>query len=169
MFIVNDHEAEQINNGGKVATLRPIRPSGKGYFKIGSLQKVCRGRDFKNGIFNRVLILNRYPVSIIRLTIKDFVALGYESKAEYLAQDYNQNNPSPIRMRYDFITLTDLAEIMAGLEIDPDNFFYIWDIVKGCKELTAGVNPDLIFEGCDCEDLESEFSTLESNIQEARL
>ena len=169
MFSFNEHEKEQINKGVKVSTLRPIKESGKGYFKIGSLQMFCLGRDFVNGFFNRGLILNRYPVNIEDLTAEDFQAVGYSSKAEYMSQPYNQNNPSQERMKYDFITLTDLADIMAGLEIDPDNFRYMWDIVKGCKELTAGVNPDLIFEGCDCEDLESEFSTLESNIQGALL
>lgn len=169
MFIVNNHEAEQINNGGKIATLRPIRPSGKGYFKIGSLQKVCKGRDFKNGIFNRVLILNRYPVSIIRLTIKDFVELGYESKAEYMEQPYNKNNPSPIRMKYDFITLSDLMDFVESLEVTPANFRTVWDMVKDCRELRRGVNPDLIFEGCDCEDLEEQYMMIESNIEEELL
>lgn len=126
----------------------------------------CLGRDFVNGFFNRGLILNRYPVNIEQLTAEDFKAVGYSSKAEYMEQPYNQNNPSPERMKYDFITLPDLLEFVASLEIDPDNFFYVWDMVKDCRELRRGVNPDLIFEGCDLEDLEEQYMLIESNIEE---
>jgi len=165
MFIVNAHESEQINQGAKRSTLRAIRPSGKGYFKVGSLQKVCKGRDFVNGIFNRVLILARYPVEIPQLTAGDFHALGYESKAEYMSQPYNQNNPSPHRIRYDFITLADLLEFVASLEITPANFATVWDMVKDCRELRRGVDPAEIFEGCDCETLQDAFIEIQANIE----
>lgn len=169
MFIVNDHEAEQIDNGVKSSTLRKIRADGKGYFKIGSLQKVCRGRDFKTGIFNRVLILARYPVEIPQLTAEDFQALGYESKAQYLAQDYNQRNPSPHRIRYDFITLADLLDFVESLEVTPSNFRTVWDMIKDCRELRQFVNPAEIFEGCEEEDLINGFVQIQANIWGALL
>lgn len=169
MFIVNNHEADQIDNGVKSSTLRKIRADGKGYFKIGSLQKVCRGRNFKTGIFNRVLILARYPVEIPQLTQEDFKSLGYESKAEYLAQDYNKGNPSPHRIRYDFITLSDLLDYVEALEVTPENFRIVWDMVGDCQELRRFVNPAEIFEGCDEEALINGFVQIQANIWEALL
>ena len=167
MLIVSNAEGFGILNGEKVSSLRAIRESGKGYLTKNSLQWICIGRDFVNGLICRVLILRRSFVNIEDLTLKDFQSLGYSSKAEYMEQPYNRKNPSLERVRYDFITLADLLRLVQSLDICPANFFYIWDMVGNNKELSQGVDASLIYEGCDLADLESAFMTIESNIEEA--
>ena len=171
MIIVNKHEKEQINNGEKWATLRPIRASGKGYLRLGSLQMFCEGRDFKNGFFNRGLIYSRSFCSVESLTSADCQALGYSSKAEYMAQNYNVRNSDPLRVRYDFITLPDLLALVESAEITPANFEDFKESFKlGVNnELLKGIDCEAIYEGCDCEYLAEAFAILESNIREAIL
>jgi len=167
MLIVNLHEGEQINEGIKIWSLRPIRASGKGYLTIGSLQYIYVGRDFKADPVARVLMLNRSFINIGELTAEDFQALGYPSKAEYMEQPYNKRNPSPERVKYEFIELGNLAEFVESLEWTPSTFAEVWDMVGNCKELAQGVEPSLIFEGCDLQDLEETFQTIQANILEA--
>ena len=105
-FIHPQNEAEEIANFTKFETLRPLRANGKGYFRVGSIQRIFIGRNFKGVTYCRVLIVARDFVDIEELTEGDFIALGCSNKAEYMAKDYNQRNPSPDRVKYSFIPLS---------------------------------------------------------------
>ena len=166
MFIVTASEGAKIKKGEKVDTLRPIKAHNKGYFKVGSLQEVKTSRNFKEASICRVLVLSRGLTSLDYLTQGDILRLGYLNKGEYLAQPYNQANPSRARVKYSFIELSHLLAEVQALEMTPANLFDVFDMVADCRELMQGVNPALIFDGCDIEDLEGAFMTIESNIEE---
>ena len=65
------------------------------------------------------------------------------------------------------LALGEVAELVSLLPWTPSTFATVWDMVGNCKELAQGVNPTLIFEGCDLEDLEEAFQTIQGNIWEA--
>lgn len=102
MLIVTQAEAEAIQMGEKVATLRPIRANGKGYCRVGSIQQIRVGRNFKAPYICKVRIIAREFVNIEDLKEADFKALGYPNKETYMSQSYNLNNSSPCRVRYWF-------------------------------------------------------------------
>ena len=166
MFIVTKNEGQKINNDEKDQTCRPIKEDGKGYFKLGSIQQIRDSRNFKAPYICRVLVYGRDFVDLQTLTPADCLRLGYETKAEYIAQPYNQRNPSSERVRYTFIRIGRLQELAQTLEICPDSFGILWGYCRDCPELAEGVNPQRVFEGCDLEDLEGEFLTLQANICE---
>ena len=165
MLIVQLKEVYSILNDEKVETLRPIKPNGKGYFKIGSIQQIRTSRNFKEPYLCRVIILARDFIDLRNMSDPEFKPLGYPNKAEYLAQAYNLRNKSPYRVRYSFMRLERFAEYVESLEIDPEAFGEIWDICKDNKDLNSGVDPSQIFEGCDPEILEAEYIALQSNIR----
>ena len=166
-FIVSTHEGEEIKQGRKFRTLRPIKANGKGYFRVGSLQRVYTSRDFTQSPICRVLVTDRGFTDTTLLTDVDSPALGYTTISEYLAQPYNQTNPSTERVVYTFVELNELYTAVADSEIDPENFAYFYDLCKGERELIRGITPSLVYEGCDLEDLEAEYLTLQGNIYEA--
>lgn len=166
MLIVKKNEAQSIENDEKDQSLREIRANGKGYLTVGSVQQIRVGRDFKAPYICTVLIYNRDFVNIENLRIEDFKRLGYSSKAEYLAQDYNQRNPSPLRVRYSFVRVGRVLEYIEFVDWTPQTFADVWEWVGDCKEVTWGVDATLIYEGCDIEDLEEALSTIQSNLEE---
>ena len=85
----------------KKATLRPYKGSLKGSFRIGSIQRIKIGLFDKQYCF-KVVITNKTVINLDNYTDADFIELGYQSKAEYMKQKYNLNNPSNLRIRYDF-------------------------------------------------------------------
>lgn len=85
----------------KKATLRPYKGTLKRTFRTGSIQKIKIGMFDKEYCF-KVVITNKTVVNIDTYTDFDFIALGYNSKDEYMQQKYNKNNPSNLRVRYDF-------------------------------------------------------------------
>ena len=102
MFIMNQKNGDDILAERKRSTLRPIRANGKGYFKEGNIYWVHIGRDFTQPHLCRVQVNKVSFVDIEDLGAKDWEALGYESKAEYMGEPFNKNNPSTERVRYDF-------------------------------------------------------------------
>lgn len=166
MLIVKKNEAESIEKDEKDQSLREIRENGKGYLTIGSKQQIRVGRDFKAPYICTVLILNREFVNINDLLPSDFRRLGYSSKAEYLAQDYNQRNPSPHRVRYSFVRVGRVLEFIEFVDWTPKAFEYLVDWVGVCPKVFEGVEKDLIFEGCDIEDLEEGFLSIQANLKE---
>lgn len=95
---MNQKNIDDIEARHKVETLRPVKPDGKGYFKIGSVQQI------KLNLFAswkcKVKILSR---DIINLDdIQDYKPLGYDSKEEYLNEPFNLKNPSNLRVKYKF-------------------------------------------------------------------
>ena len=102
MLIVTQTEAEAIQMGEKVATLRPIRANGKGYCRVGSIQQIRDSRNFKAPYVCKIQIMAREFVNIEDLKEADFKALRYPNKSEYMRQSYNLKNPNPCRVRYWF-------------------------------------------------------------------
>ena len=165
MFIVTQSEGWSILNGEKVETLRPIKANGKGYFKIGSIQQIFVGRNFKVPCLCRVLVYGRDFVNIHDLSIWDFGRLGYSSKAEYLAQPYNKNNPSPERVRYQFIELGQLLEFVETCKRTPRNFGKLAKYIMFSEEFKKGVCLILPWENVEMTDLESRFNRVAENIR----
>lgn len=100
MFLMNEKNIIDINEGRKIATLRPLKKNDKGYFKIGSIQQ-CSTKLFDD-YYLKVKITSRIFVDINELTVKDFSDLGYDSKDEYLSESFNKNNSSTERVMYYF-------------------------------------------------------------------
>ena len=100
MFLMTKKNIIDIYNGDKTITLRPLKDSGKGYFKVGSVQR-CK-LNFFDDYFLKVKILERYFISIDDLTAEHINDLGYASKEEYLDEKFNRNNDSVERVLYKF-------------------------------------------------------------------
>lgn len=164
MLLVNKTEGQKILDDEKDQSCRAIRPNGKGYLRVGSIQQVRDSRNFKAPYLCRILIYERDFTNTQSLTPQDCQRLGYETKAEYLAQRYNQDNPSTERVRYSFIRLGLLVELAQECEITPQTFGELWDYCKDCPSLAQGVEPQRVFEGCNIEDLETQFIGLQTNI-----
>ena len=165
MFIVNQSEGWSILNGEKVETLRPIKANGKGYFKIGSIQRIYIGRNFKAPALCRVLVYNRTFVNIHDLSIADFNALGYPSKAEYLAQPYNKGNPSSDRVRYQFIELSHLLDWIENCNKNPITFAQLMRYVQFNSDLMVGVSPVLPWDNVEKSDIVDRFHTVAYNLR----
>lgn len=164
MLIVTVREGWSILKGAKVSTLRPLRANGKGYLTVGSIQQIRTSRNFKEPYLCKVLIYKRTFINIEDLQEEDFRAFGYPDRASYMAQPYNQRNPSPERVRYDFVALPELLNMLECPEWTPILFASIWRFVKLNPELSEGVESDLIYEGCDPSDLEDALLTIQGNI-----
>lgn len=162
MFIVKNREGFSILNGEKIKTLRPIKASGKGYFKIGSLQQIRQSRNFKKPYLCMVLVTARYFVNVDSLEPEDFQALGYPSKAEYMAQDYNLRNPSPERVCYEFIGLDTLLRMTNNNFWTYEFFKTLWGYCKLNKHLSEGVTE--LNETADPEAVKEAIDRLQANI-----
>lgn len=101
MLLMNNKNIIDIYHGDKTMTLRPLKKNNKGYFKLGSIQEI-RNNHFSKDYHLKVQIIGRKFVNINNLSINDFHELGYASREEYLAEDYNQKNPSSQRICYRF-------------------------------------------------------------------
>ena len=120
MLIVTKQNGEDIQNRGKVASLRPVRASGKGYLKTGTIKQIRDSRNFREPPVCKVWLFGRSFVDIEALTLSDFKSLGYSSKAEYLAESFNRSNPSSERVKYSFYNLSALVEDLNGFGLVPD-------------------------------------------------
>lgn len=101
MLIMNKKNIIDIYNGKKIATLRPIKRDGKGYLKVGTIQEI-RLTHFDNSFYLKVRIIKRKVIDINQLKQKHFLMLGYDSKDEYLNEEFNITNDSPYRVIYFF-------------------------------------------------------------------
>lgn len=101
MFCMTLQNLKDIHYGIKIGTLRPIKTNGKGYFLLNSTQRVKKGM-FDSFYYFKVRITGVDFVDIEELSIEEFQQLGYKSKAEYMAEPFNQKNNSTKRVRYFF-------------------------------------------------------------------
>lgn len=172
MFIMNRKNCDDIDAREKVGTLRPLNPSGKGYFKAGRSYWVHLGRNFKTPHYARILINTVDFVDVEALTLQDFHRLGYSSKAEYLAESFNISNPSSQRVAYWFETLhtiEDLKDWAESFEITPEAYHELYELAKAYKIPVNDCDPSAVFDGCDPDLLALEWATLESDIKGVEL
>ena len=101
MLCMNETNLKDINAERKIATLRPIKANGKGYFLLDSIQQIKKGM-FDNFYYFKVQIIAVDFVDIEELSIEEFQQLGYKNKAEYMAEPFNQKNNSTKRVKYTF-------------------------------------------------------------------
>lgn len=164
MLIFNVFEGFAILNGFKTTSLRPIRANGRGYCRVGAIHEVRTNRNFKAPFLCKILITAKEFVNIEDLGREDFKALGYQNKAEYMEQPYNRSNPDPERVRYSFICLDTLLRWILTEEQTLELFHRLWNSCRISPELSEGVTPELVFDGCDCRDLENQIQRLKENI-----
>ena len=166
MIIVTLKEGYSILNGVKVETLRPIRANGKGYAKIGAIHEIRTNRNFKEPYLTKVLIIKRSFVNVEDLTDEDAKRLGYSNVGEYMSQSYNQRNPSPERVKYEFIELNNLLNDINNSEWGLNELIYYLDLMSISPKLLKGINKDLIFEGCEIQNIIDAFEQIRENIKE---
>lgn len=164
MFIVTERNGAYILNWEKVATLRPIKAQNKGYFKKGSLQYIHIGRDFTKAHLCRVLIYDVSFININELTPNDFYDLGYNGKGEYLAEPFNQRNPSPERVKYSFITLGELWEMVESATPSIVELGELFKYIKG-SEVCKGVPTDIYHYHYNSEAIEQALEQIADNLQ----
>ena len=114
MFSMTKQNLIDMYYGKKVSTLRKYSPNFKGCAKVGNVYLVKKGLFDKDYCF-KIKILNRYFVNINAVT--DFNNLGYDSLQDYLEEDFNKQNDSDLRVRYDFVIVETNEEQLLKLGV----------------------------------------------------
>ena len=114
MLIVTKQNGKDIKSRSKVASLRKIRENGKGYLKTETVQQIRDSRNFKESPVCKVWLFGRSFVDINNLNESDYKSLVYPSKAEYLAESFNQSNQATERVKYSFYELSHLIRDLNG-------------------------------------------------------
>lgn len=110
MFSMNWFNMVCIIFGIKIATLRNLNSK----FKIGSIQMLKIGQ-FDFFYYAKVKIISKEVINIDELSIDEFRKLGYKNKEEYMKEEFNKNNSSKLRIKYEFEVIEVIEELFEGI------------------------------------------------------